>query len=217
MQLRAGGWTGSKGSCQRGNCWLGWPLGRRMAVTNNRFFGRWGAVGVGGVGGAHCSVQGAAPQVENPSFPGRMPHVKTVSKSSTCYVFYEVDLLLHECALLRSTSLSPSPSFSPLDSTGLYVKRPQVTQRTVSGGGRSSDVSPPLELSKTTDADDVFTIHIPKSKDLEDVHYVLKYVEALTVCLEEFRGVQSPWRYFYLRGPSLVPPLPLAGSLLLVL
>ena len=52
----------------------------------------------------------------------------------------------------------------------------------------------PLELVKTPDDDDVFTIHIPKSRDLEDINFVLDNIEALTTFVdvfEEGNGTQS--------------------------
>ena len=47
----------------------------------------------------------------------------------------------------------------------------------------------PLELSYYTDDDDVFTLHIPKDSELEDVYFVLDNMEALTKFVEAFRGL----------------------------
>ena len=74
---------------------------------------------------------------------------------------------------------------------GLFVKRvePAVDtseQRRINAPSEPQQTE--LELSHETDDDDVFTIHIPKASDLDDLYFVRDNMEALSACIEGFAG-----------------------------
>ena len=82
---------------------------------------------------------------------------------------------------------------------GLYVKRPPPATPTAGPEPRRASTSNPfpphvtlpLALSSAPDDDDAFTIHIPKTTDSEDVHFVLKSIEALSSVVDVFQGMWS--------------------------
>ena len=110
-----------------------------------------------------------------------------VSTSPSCAVSRQTLFLLFPLDSDTIALTSTSPVRLKHQSTGLYVKRPQAAPRTAPGPA-APDAPLPLELCATTDDDDVFTIHVPKAPDLEAVHYVLRSIELLTVCVEDLQG-----------------------------
>ena len=97
------------------------------------------------------------------------------------------------CAAAFGLSGPTSPT--PSAFTGMYVKwlRSPASAHTLRRTSVGTDLLPgaplPLELSYWTDDDDVFTVHIPKAEELENLHFVLDNVEALTLFTEAFTGV----------------------------
>ena len=106
------------------------------------------------------------------------------SDKNSLFILYPLDADTH--ALTSTTPVQLQHQAS-----GLYVKRPANLLHVPDARRPSLLDCPmqlPLELSYFTDDDDVFTIHVPSASNMEDVHFVLDNMEALTAFVEVYRG-----------------------------
>ena len=98
-----------------------------------------------------------------------------------------------------------APPVCPL-SAGLYIKQskePDVGQWIDCG---SDQFCSPLELSAEVDDDDLFTIQVPESSDMDGVLFVLNNMEALTHFVNAFKGMRWLLPRNLVAGSSLAHP-----------